>query len=357
MTYRAHFDAAIAIEETPEALFPSPLSGLWEIFVSFRGFPAVTPGYRPSALRAFLVLQATAFMQSPAALKCASMQRRWRAISILSLLLALAALVAAPAATAADYVLLVAGMGGDPKFTQEFHQQLVGLEQQLTTAGYAPARMRRLEGDDARLDRLAAAFRDYASQLKPKDTLLIVLRGHGQSDYREAKFNLPGPDLEASLMRQWLAALPTADVRLLLDFPCSGAFAQALAAPGRVILSSCNGPDQIYGGTMTRLLLAGLRNGAIDLNRDGRVSFREAFDYLSKAVEGDYQARSLLQTENPALEDNGDGRLTTTQKGMDQGDGKLAAVTWLIPAPARPDPTPAPARLPGKVLRLPGRRG
>jgi hypothetical protein len=288
--------------------------------------------------------------------------QHWRAFlaSGAALAMAVLATLSAAPATAADYVLMIAGMGGDPKLTSEFHQQLDGLKQQLISSGYAADRVKLLEGDGARLEKLAAAFHEYAVQLKPKDTLLIVMRGHGQSDFREAKFNLPGPDLEASRLRQWLDALPAKDVRLLLDFPCSGAFSEKLSAPGRVILSSCDGPEQVYGGAMTRLLIEGLRDGLADLNHDGRVSFREAFDYLSEAVEGDYQARGLLQTENPALDDNGDGRLSTTQKGMDQGDGKLAAVTWLIPAPSRfsssastPSPgssaTPSPAT--GNVVK------
>jgi hypothetical protein len=247
---------------------------------------------------------------------------------------------------AADYVLLIGGLGGGEKYTQEFGQSLTTIRESLVQRhGYSSGNIRLLLEDDtsafgadqvATRQNIELEFTALKDKLKAEDTLLLILVGHGQSDYREPKFNLPGPDLSAQQLALLLNVLPARDQRLILAFPCSGHFTEFLGNPQRTILASCDGPRQIYHSVMPRHLVAALESNFLDTNLDNTVDFQELFLYLSDEVEGHYMAAGQLQTENPALEDNGDGEVTTLVEGMDSGDGTNAEGTRFSPAPSAP---------------------
>ncbi len=84
-----------------------------------------------------------------------------------------------------------------------------------------------------------------------------------------------------------------------------------------------------------------------DANADNRLSIYELYAFLSEQVEGYFISSGSLQTENPSLDDNGDGKVTTLAEGMDAGDGEYARTVLLTPAPSTapaPRPTPRPHR-------------
>lgn len=248
------------------------------------------------------------------------------------------------AARAADHVLLVGGLGGNEGYSREFADSLKTLQQVLTQRhGYDLQKTRLfLESSSgtaadsattATLEAFEQTIDSMRQTLSTSDTLLLVMIGHGQSDYVEAKFNLRGPDLTDRRLGELLDALPTRNQRLILDFPCSGQFSETLARRGRVILASTDGPRQIYHTILTRYLLAALQGDDADTNRDGSLDFRELYEYISHEVAGYYEAKGQLTSENPSLEDNGDGDVTTQEEGMDAGDGEFALQVPIAPAP------------------------
>lgn len=265
-----------------------------------------------------------------------------------ALVLAMALAGTRPGA-AADHVLLVGGLGGEPALTRDFTETLRALRAALATRhGYDPGRIRLLaeRKDGPGIDGVAttATLRGELGRLagimKTSDTLLLVMIGHGQSDFVEPKFNLPGPDLTAHALAALLDALPARDQRLILAFGCSGHFSQILSRPGRCIIASGDGPRQIYLGLLPRLLQAAFENPQdADVNRDGRLTMGELFRHLARQVDNEFSRRGMLPTENTSLDDNGDGDLTTLAQGMDAGDGERARRTQLLPAPDSPPQT------------------
>ncbi|MFC1734775.1 hypothetical protein ACFL1X_01565 [Candidatus Hydrogenedentota bacterium] len=248
-------------------------------------------------------------------------------------------------AEAADHVLLIGGIGGEDKYSKEFVDTLGTLRDLLVKRhGYSSENCRLLADIKAAdksfsnlstLKNIQDEFKRLKTVAKPDDTLLLVMVGHGQSDYREPKINLPGPDLDAVTLRKLLDSVPVKDQRLILAFGCSGHFSELLANPLQTILASTDGPRQIYKPIMHKYLVEALESEVADADMDGQLSFYELFEFISEGVEGHFKSMESLQIENTSLEDNGDGKVTTLADGMDADDGENARNTFITPAPGK----------------------
>ena len=260
----------------------------------------------------------------------------------LAIIVALAALLFAGAARAMDRAVLIGGLGGEPSYAQEITDGIAQLRTALASQGYQPDAVQWMVGDAsapeehrATREGIERLFKRLEAEAKTSDTLLLVMLGHGQSDYVEAKFNLPGPDLAAQDLRAMLDRVPARDQRLVLSFACSGHFSTVLASPGRCILASSDGPQEIYYPVFSKYLLKAFAEpSAADSDRDSQLTVAELFSYISHAVKEDYSARKAIQTEHASLEDDGDGTLTTAEDGEEGRDGKIARTLRLLPAPS-----------------------
>lgn len=234
------------------------------------------------------------------------------------LALALAAFASvAPAAAEESHLLVVAGLGGDPYFRDLFHQQAVALASTAETKlGLAPENVQCLTEKperepatiDARstLENLISAFDALSARVRPDDRVFVVLIGHGSFRSGEARFNLPGPDLTPAGLAPLLDRLDGQQLVVVNTASASGAFAEPLAAPGRVIVtatkSGLEGNQTVFG----QHFVAALTGEGADVDKDGRVSILEAFEYATHEVERFYESENRLQTEHARLEDQGE---------------------------------------------------
>jgi hypothetical protein len=87
----------------------------------------------------------------------------------------------------------------------------------------------------------------------------------------------------------------------------SGDFASALAGEGRVVITATRSSQQrnatIFGEHFVRAFVG---DGA-DLDRDGRVSMLEAFEFGRLETERHYRDRGLISSEQALLEDRAQG--------------------------------------------------
>lgn len=259
-------------------------------------------------------------------------------------LLIIAGLLATRAATAADYVWLVAGAGGEARYTEEFNGSLETIYASLIERHHYKAEEVLLFGEsiaepgtigeETTLENFEAQWAKLIDRVDPSDTFLLVLIGHGQSDFVEPKFNLKGPDLGGKTLAAMMEAMPCEEKRAILSFPCSGHFSELLAPiDGVSVIASCDGPRQIYHSVMHPFLVQALQDEWSDQDGDGTLTFYELFQFLSDEVDDYYEGHEFVQISNVSLEDNGDGRVTTFAEGMDAGDGDRARARRLCPAP------------------------
>ena len=215
------------------------------------------------------------------------------------------------------FVLIITGASGEPRFAEAFHIQAMALRDAAIRLGVPDSAIIYLAEDVAR-DRAAIrdkstregvtkAFDGIAGRARPGDRVLVLLMGHGSTQSDQPRFSLPGPDLSAADFDKLLDKLSQETVAFVNASSASGDFIKALAAPNRIVItatkSSYEGNETLFG---LHFVAAYTRDGA-DVDKDGRVSLLEAYEYARREVQRDYEKTNRLQTEHAMLDDDGDG--------------------------------------------------
>jgi hypothetical protein len=180
-------------------------------------------------------------------------------------------------------------------------------------------------------ERIVAAIERLSSTLAPEDLLLVVMMGHGSFDGVEAKFNLVGPDLDATEWRD-LLRLSRARMVLVNTTGASFPFLERLAGPRRIVITATEAAAQRFDTVFAESFIASFGDLSADLDKDGRVSVLEAFSGASRAVRLQYERRGQLPIERALIDDNGDG--VGKWAGAAGPDGAVAARTFLDGADA-----------------------
>jgi len=225
-------------------------------------------------------------------------------------------LVAGPAAAGESHLVVVAGLGGDPEFRDRFHEQAVALASVAETRlGLLPENVvcltEKPERDPSTIDErstlenVTAALRKLAARVRPGDRVFVVLIGHGSFRSGEGRFNLPGPDLTPAGLAALLDPLTDQEVVVVITASASGAFAEPLAAPGRVVVTATKSGQERNQTVFGEHFVAALTGQGADVDKNGRVSVLEAYEYATREVERFYESESRLQTEHARLEDEG----------------------------------------------------
>ena len=245
------------------------------------------------------------------------------------------------------HVLVITGLGGDPEFREKFSEwggtlvEAAGEKfaipvENIIYLSEDPATDPRIQGRSTR-ENVAEAFTTLASNSRPGDYIFVVLIGHGSYTNEESRFNLPGPDLTAEDFGLHLDQLSERRVAFANLASASGEFVKALSGEGRAIVTATRTGrernETVFGG----YFIDAFSGESADLNRDGRVSLWEAFEFARTEVTREYATSNRIATEHAVLDDNGDGE--GSSELVDAVDGALARTMFLAV-----DPTLAAAR-------------
>jgi hypothetical protein len=228
-----------------------------------------------------------------------------------ALFVTLLSLAAVAQARAQTQLLVVSGLSGEPRYATEFNrwgaslvdaaQTRYGLrpDQVIWLAETPESDAKRISGASTR-ENVEKAIRELAGRAGPADRVMILLIGHGGTA-GEPRLSLPGPDLTAADLARFLAAFPTQSVVVVNSSSASGDFQGPLAGPKRTVItatkSSLEGNEAVFGG----FFVAAYTGDGADLDKDGKVSVLEAFDYAKSEVERSYKEGNRLQSEHPTL--------------------------------------------------------
>ena len=255
-------------------------------------------------------------------------------------LVVLLLLVAHPARAQQTHLLVIVGLGGEPAFTERFHEWATSLIDVATERYGVPVGNVMYLGEKVELapalisdrstkDNVAAAIETIADRAAPADHVAIVIFGHG-SFTDAARVNLPGRDPSADDFAQLLDRLDGQQVTFVNAASASGPFVEALSAEGRVIMTATKTGRQwnaaVFGGHFVDAFTAGEEEA--DQNKDQRISMLEAFTYARLKVADEFDAEGTLQTEHALLDDNGDG-VGADEPDPLTGDGQLARTLFL----------------------------
>jgi len=214
------------------------------------------------------------------------------------------------AAPAAERVLFVAGLGGEPDYEQRF--QSLAREGAKLSGGVA------LMGPQATRQALRDAIARAASELGEDGLFALVLIGHGTWDGLSYKFNLPGPDVTAEELRAWLDGVKARQI-VVLATSASGAALKELAHPRRAVLAATRSGMEKNAVTFPRYFVEALRDPAADTDKNESVSALEAYRYAVQKTAAFFKTQKRIATEHAAMEDpSGTGRAPLVRFGAAQ---------------------------------------
>ena len=257
-----------------------------------------------------------------------------------------------PAAAQESHLLIIAGLGGDPAYSAQFHTWATTLldaardryelpDEQMTYLAEKPDRDPELIDGRSTRENVEAAITELAERARPNDKVFIVLIGHGSFTGGESRFNLPGRDLTAEDFTRLLNQLRSQRVTFANTSSASGGFIEALSGRDRVIVTATKTGGErneaVFGGFFVEALAGGGEadvNDEADLNKDGQVSILEAFNYARREVARTYESDGRLLTEHAILDDNGDGE-GSAEPDLQTADGGLARTLFLAAGPIR----------------------
>lgn len=246
---------------------------------------------------------------------------------------------AAPAAAQQSWVVVVSGLSGEPRFAESFatwSREVVDAARRSVPAG----NIRVLAEDGTGANRstrenVLSVLAFVGARAGADDDVLLVLFGHG-SDEGGARINLPGPDLRAGDLAGALQAFRARRIMVVDATSASGAFVQPLAGRGRIVVaatkSGAERNETLFGGYFA----AALAGDVADVDKDGRISLLEAFDYARHEVARAYDSAGRLQTEHAVLDGDGDGQ-GSSDPSATTADGAPASIAYLaiVPGAAR----------------------
>ncbi|MFL5582412.1 MAG: hypothetical protein ACJ8AO_18740 [Gemmatimonadaceae bacterium] len=259
------------------------------------------------------------------------------------------------------YVLVVAGIGGEKKYADEFFEIGAKMSDAAVKAGVPAANVTFLAEDPARdaarvdgkstREAVRGALAGYAERLREDDRLLVLLVGHGSMSGDEPRFNLPGPDLGAADFARLLKPV-RAQVAFVNASSASGDFLKPVAGPRRVVVTATKSGFQRNHAVFGRYFVDAFATGAGDADKDGRVSLLEAYAFARREVQRYYEGQNALQTEHAQLDDDGDGAASGDTAGAKDGARARAFVLGTTTAEAAVAASPAAAGLLAARRRL-----
>lgn len=267
------------------------------------------------------------------------------------------------------HALIVSGISGEEGYAQQFSGWTAKLKSSLIERlGFAADQIVILtekpaeNGERATAETVRQALVRWRNTLKPDNQAFIFMIGHGSFDGKISKFNLVGPDLAAEDYALLIDALPANRIVIVNMASASGEFIKPLARDGRIVITATRSGMEQNAPKFAEYFIRALENPEADLDKNGRISALEAFEYATQLTAKQFEQSGKLATEHALIDDNGDG---VGHPKAEAGDGGLARVTYFDSLPqqqAGGDPVLAKLfeermRMEGAIEQLKARKG
>ena len=257
-------------------------------------------------------------------------------------LMALVALSgAARGAASQTQLVIVTGLGGEPKYSQAFSELSHALaEAAHTRAGLADSAIVWLgEKNDvqsrwyrgtSRRENIEAALGRLATRPDSGEQVVLVLVGHGSGEGADTRISLPGADLTAADFAKLLSRFGRRRVAFINLTSASGDMLPVLSAPSRVVVTATKSAFERNESQFGRFFVDAFARDGADADKDGRVSFLEAFRYAESETRRFYEDQGRLATEHAQMSDAGELArrfyLTAATSATGVSDARLAAL-------------------------------
>jgi hypothetical protein len=248
-------------------------------------------------------------------------------------------LSAAPAFAQNVHLVVIVGLAGDPEHGELFQKWATSLvEAGSSRYGIPRERIALLvekpDGEGtlttgrSTRDEIVKTFEAVAQKSASDDMVFVVLIGHGTFDGRNAKFNLPGPDMTAADFQPLLKRLEPRRLVLVNSASASGPFIEALSGSGRTIVTATRNGSERFATLFGGFFVDAFVGDDADADKNKRVTVLEAFNYAKREVATAYEREGIMLTEHALLDDAGD-KEGTAQPAADGKQGRVASILSL----------------------------
>jgi hypothetical protein len=241
-----------------------------------------------------------------------------------ALLLLFCASVSLPAA---NYFVIVAGLGGAPEYETQFVKWAQELDHELKAD--PEAHVVTLSGSSATRQQVEQILAKVAAEATESDTFALFLIGHGTFDGVDYKINLPGPDMTGAELAKALNRIPARRQLVVNMTSCSGASLGVLARKERIVMTATKSGTEKNAPVFARYWVDALHDPSADTDKNGSVSALEAFRYADRKTAAYFEEEKLLATEHPLMTDTANATGVRDPK-PENGQGLLAASFILI---------------------------
>jgi hypothetical protein len=187
-------------------------------------------------------------------------------------------------------VLIVSGLGGEQSYETAFQELAQSAADQLRDAGLD---VTLLVGESA----TSAAVEQVIAEQAADGVFVLIYIGHGTFDGETFRFNVIGRDFTAGKLAGWLG--DSSRQLIVVTGSASGAIHDALAAPGRSVLTATRNGNERNLTVFPRFFVEALSSNAADTDKDLNVTATEAFAYAEAKVNDYYDQNNRIVTEHP----------------------------------------------------------
>lgn len=202
-------------------------------------------------------------------------------------------------AHAKHYELIASGIGGEAEYEQRFREQANQLAKAVQHAS-SEAHVTLLIGEKATRAAIRTALNEW-SALSADDQVVITLIGHGTFDGEEYRFNVPGQDVTANDLREWLQPLQSKQLVVLATSASGGALAK-LQSEKRIVITATKSGGERNATRFAEHWVQALSATEADRDKNEWVTAQEAFDFTVRKVADGYKSSASLATEHARLE-------------------------------------------------------
>ena len=239
------------------------------------------------------------------------------------------------------HLLIVSGLGGEPKFTEQFRAWGLALvdvarkryamaDSDVVYLAEEGAKDPRINGVSTKVN-VEGALARFAKRAAAGDQVVIILIGHGSGSGEDSKISLPGPDLSARDFARDLAPFSSQQVAFVDLTSASGDMLPVLSSANRIVITATKSSFERNESVFAKHFVTALSGDVADVDKDGRVSLLEAYRYAVNETKRYYEDEGRLQTEHAQLDDNGDkaGTAEPDIRVASGADGALARRIFL----------------------------
>lgn len=243
-------------------------------------------------------------------------------------------LAVASHAAAQTQVLIISGLGGEPRYSEEFralsstlaaalHERFAIPDSDIVWLGEDSVSKAPRFGGQSTKAAIERTVQRFAARATQGSQVVFVLIGHGAGDGAESRISIPGPDVTASDFARLFGRFPAQRIAFLDLTSASGDMIATLSGPGRVVITATKTALERNESHFASYFVEALTKDGADTDKDGRVSLLEAFRYAAAETKRFYDSASHLQTEHAQLDDDGDRQGSGEPTGR-TGEGMLA---------------------------------